>query len=180
MPENSEISVVEAKQKVLSPIVPEDAFGSFVAGLENAMPAYWCSVRKPAPDVTRDTPEYRAYAGHVLKLLNSENDKIGKRLSQPLSTVNILAHPVSIEQDNGEMIAGLRVVIELANGEVLGCVSTGIAQGLQRVMTMFGPPPWNPPVVLMVESQNTRKGRRVYVVSVFVESLDAAEAAKGN
>lgn len=87
-------------------------------------------------------------------------------LKQDIEVVHVVLHPVSIETEDGELIQITRSVLISPSGETAGFASDGVIKSLQSLASIYGPPPWNPPLRLKLVQVNTRKGRRYYCLDV--------------
>ena len=86
---------------------------------------------------------------------NSLTDFIGK----PLEIVDVVAHPVTLTDDEtGEIVQALRVVLIDKNGIGYTGVSQGITNSLARIFKIIGMPTWKEPVKMEVKQVKTRNG----------------------
>lgn len=86
---------------------------------------------------------------------NSLTDFIGK----PLEIVDVVAHPVTLtDEETGEIVQALRVVLIDKNGVGYTAVSQGITNSLARIFKIIGMPTWKEPVKMEVKQVKTRNG----------------------
>ncbi len=88
--------------------------------------------------------------------------------AQRVNIVNMLAHPVEFAPDpqTGEVKSAKRVVFLLDDGNILSSTSTGIYRSVQQIFSIYGPPPWDPPVSVIPVDIETRNNRRYRILTV--------------
>jgi len=135
-------------------------FGGGSAGLQ-----FWTSI--PAGN------DKRAYAAEVSQLMGPADMPLKKMRDQVIEVINLLAHNVTVltERDtpNGKEeipVDATRIVFSLADGTTLDSVSAGVVSSLRNIFALAGMPPYNPPLKLSLKESDTRKGRRVYTLSI--------------
>lgn len=103
-------------------------------------------------------------------------DRLAKGLRQPkLSSDDIIDHDVLVEHvmchgvelahpETGELVAAVRTVLYLTDGDTVAFVSTGVFQSLSLLARVYGPPPWNGGRKVRLFRQKTRKGFRTILM----------------
>lgn len=75
-------------------------------------------------------------------------------------------HEIDAVTAGGEVIATPRTVFISRDGQTLSFVSESVIDCLADLVKYFGAGPWNPPLGLRVRQSQTRKGFRIYSLSV--------------
>lgn len=118
--------------------------------LTNPDDKFFCSIQD---DGTRKSKV--AIYNAINNAENSLTDFIGK----PLEIVDVVAHPVTLtDEETGEIVQALRVVLIDKNGVGYTAVSQGITNSLARIFKIIGMPTWKEPVKLEVKQVKTRNG----------------------
>lgn len=144
MTENNEIMSVSRDD--IAPV-------SMMDSLTDPTNSFYCSIQN---DGSRES------AIKVYNAVNSKGESLTEQVGKVLEIVDIAAHPVNLTDENtGEQVEGLRVVMIDKNGKIYDAVSNGIVNSLQRIFAMpgIGQPTYNPPLKMKVMSLKTRKGR---------------------
>lgn len=106
---------------------------------------------------------YNAIEGKALRAAGL----IGSRLS----VAHVLQHWVEIaDQESGEVTRSLRTVLILSDGTLVEAVSGGIAQSIDRIAAILGPPPWDPPLTCIVKQRELGNARRMFFLEVCHET----------
>lgn len=88
-------------------------------------------------------------------------------LGQDFPVENILVHRTKLEQiEGGELVDFTRLVLCAPDGALLSTVSESVLQGVAKLVATFGPPPWNPPIVIVPAVEKSRKGMRYNTFTV--------------
>jgi hypothetical protein len=78
--------------------------------------------------------------------------------AKPIEMVHALAHGVVIVNDDGEEVPAGRVVIVDKDGKTYSTVAEGARSSLGNLFSIFGLPPFNPPLSIIAKEVKTRKG----------------------
>lgn len=103
----------------------------------------------------------------TLNLLNSALP-IGDFLSKTIAVVHIIVQDATVHDDKtNEDLPVRRTILVDKNGAAYAATSEGILQSLKLVLGLIQrTPPFDPPLGLIVNQKNTRRGFRVYVVDL--------------
>jgi hypothetical protein len=70
-------------------------------------------------------------------------------VNQPIHVANYLVHDVELSnRETGELTPAVRLVLVDVNGKSYECVAATLLRSFQRIVYLYGRPPWNPPRVL--------------------------------
>jgi len=78
----------------------------------------------------------------------------------PFPVQNIVVHSVKIESEDGGVINAVRTVLISPDGKTASFVSGGILSSLRNIFSLFGIPPYDEPLNMIVKETKTRKGWR--------------------
>lgn len=102
---------------------------------------------------------------------------VGDSLNTIVEVAHVLAHRVELlDESTGEIQEADRIVLIRADGSAVACVSAGIKRSLQIITSLYGLPPYDPPLALRITQKTTRKGRRTYQLSPVVSPTTPADA----
>jgi hypothetical protein len=103
-----------------------------------------------------------------IKVYNAMNDQeaaISDMLGKTLVITDVLAFPVEMTDDEtGELINLLRVVLIDKDGKSYGSVARGVASSIQKIIGVVGQAPWNPAIKISPVEKKTRKGFKTLVL----------------
>lgn len=104
----------------------------------------------------------------IYNAINNKGDSLDDHKGEVIEVVNVAAHPVTLADENtGELVEALRVVLIDKNGKNYDAVSQGIASSLQKIFGIVGMPPWNTePLRIKVVEQKTRKGFKTNTIEL--------------
>lgn len=110
----------------------------------------------------------RASAVAIYNAVNNKGDSLDDHKGEVLEIVNFAAHPVSLVDENtGEIVNALRVVLIDKKGKNYDAVSQGIASSLQKIIAIVGMAPWDvEPLKIKVVEQKTRKGFKTNTIEL--------------
>lgn len=99
----------------------------------------------------------------IFNAINGAEESLADHINEVLEIVNVVAHPVTIADENtGEVVNALRVVLIDKNGKAYQAVSGGIANAISRIMSIIGEPiggAWEKePVRMKIKQVKTRNG----------------------
>lgn len=104
--------------------------------------------------------------GAVIALVQGSALALADMVEKVIPVRHILAHRIdSVDEDTGEVKTLDRIVLVTPDGTAYASTSEGVRRSLSLLMTVYGKPPWSPPLRLKLTQVNTRKGRRTFVLS---------------
>lgn len=107
--------------------------------------------------------ETDAERGKLLAALTGRLPKLDTVINQHIAIKNVVVQPVElVSKASGEVIQATRIVLILADGTMLGCVSEGIRTSLAAIFQLWGPPPWTDPLKFTVKQTDTGDNKRWY------------------
>lgn len=149
MSENTEIMTVN-REDIAAP--------NMVDILTNPTGSFFCSIPN---DGTRES------AVKIYNAINNKGESLDDHKGEVIEVVNVAAHPVSLTDENtGEVVEALRMVIIDKNGKNYDAVSQGIASSFQKIFSIVGPAPYTPPLKIKVVEQKTRKGYKTNTIEL--------------
>lgn len=96
------------------------------------------------------------------------NDFFGK----PFLTQHLFIHNVELaDPESGEVLMVTRSVLVSPAGDTLSMCSSGAIRSLRAIIATEGPPPWNPPLPIVIRPVKTRRGFTTYNLDI----LDTAD-----
>ena len=96
----------------------------------------------------------------IFNAINGADESVADHIGEVLEITDVVAHPVTLtDEDTGEIINTLRVVLIDKNGKTYTAVSEGITNSLSRVFSIIGMPSWkDDPVKMKIRQIKTRNG----------------------
>lgn len=85
-------------------------------------------------------------------------------VNQSFGLVYWFCHEATIDTDDKGTIQAVRTVIMDKTGNAFGFVSEGIYNSLRLLVAAMGPGPYDPPLMVKIVQQQTRKGHRLYSI----------------
>ncbi len=126
--------------------------------LTNATNSFFCSI---VDDGSRESKIA------IYNAINNKGESLDDYKNKVLEVVDVAAHPVSLTDENtGEVVDALRMVVIDKDGKNYDAVSQGIASSFQKIFAIVGPAPFNPPLKIMVVEQKTRKGFKTNTIEL--------------
>lgn len=121
-----------------------------------------------------------------IKIYNAMNFTEGpfKLQVKPVVISDIIAHNITLmDEQTGEMVDAIRVVLVTPEGKGYHAVSTGLMSSVQKIVGMFGRAPWVPNLVVMPRRVPTRRGFEtltIDVIDVVYPKDDTIDVKKGD
>lgn len=143
-------------------MVPVDRVGKLTA---------WSPV-SPIPDgdsywtsLPMDTEQQRAAAIRYRRKTERASDDV---LGAELQLTDLYIHMVTItDEESGEINEAVRVVLISPDRTATQFVSGGVYKSLKDIVSVFGVPPWSPPIIVKVAVQKAKKvGKFFYLEPV--------------
>jgi hypothetical protein len=103
----------------------------------------------------------------IYNAINSGNDSLSDHIKEVIEVQDIVAHPIQIADENsGEIIDALRVVLVTPDGKTYASVSLGVASSLQKIIPLVGQAPWTPPLKIIPTEVKTRRGFKTLTLTL--------------
>ena len=127
--------------------------------LTNATSSFLCSIPNDGS---------RKAAIAIYNAVNNKGESLDDHKNEVLEIVNFAAHPVTLTDENtGEIVEALRIVLVDKKGVNYDAVSQGIASSLQKIIAIVGMAPWDKePLKIKVVEQKTRKGFKTNTIEL--------------
>lgn len=136
----------------------EIAMPNMVDMLTNPEGSFFCSIKD---DGSRESKIA------IYNAINNKGDSLDDHKGEVLEITDVAAHPVSLVDENtGEVVDALRMVVIDKEGKNYDAVSQGIASSFQKIFAIVGPAPFNPPLKIKVVEQKTRKGFKTNTIEL--------------
>ena len=153
-------------------------------GLDLASPQLFTGAKQFWTSIP-EMDDKRKRAALTSKLLGPADMNLSAFRDKVFEVVHMLVHNVTIAVEveaNGqkyeEYKPAARIVFLLADGRTVDTTSAGVLNSLATVFSLAGMPPWYPPLKLTMLESNTRRGRRVYSLSIVADNNDIDELLK--
>ena len=112
------------------------------------------------------TGEQREIYKKVAIACGSGTIKSEQSIGEEIDLLNYFAHKVEmIDQKTGEAFDQIRVVLFDKNGKAYSFASTGIADSVNLLISVFGNGPWTEPMPHRVVESRTNSGRKMLSLS---------------
>jgi hypothetical protein len=113
------------------------------------------------PDISR---EDKAALANVL---NVGGLQLQAQLNRTLAIVHVTVAPVDYTDDStGEIKAGVRVIVTTKDGGHYSCGGIAPVRAIRRICGIFGPPPFSPPVMVIIKPIPLADGKSTYTLEV--------------
>ena len=98
--------------------------------------------------------------GRIFNAINAPDEKLAEHIGEVISLQNIVAHTIKLaDEETGEIIESLRVVLIDDKGKSYEAVSGGVANAINRILQIFGQPEtWDKPIKVKAKQKATRNG----------------------
>lgn len=134
----------------------------FIEIKDNALAVSAADLANPPASAMYCSMTANTHAGKmaVFNAINSPDAKVNDYIGKQIALANIVAHPITlVDENSGEMIDALRVILVDANNKSYEAVSGGIANAVQRIIQIFGQPTeWEKPIMVEPTQKQTRNG----------------------
>lgn len=119
--------------------------------LQNPGEKFFCSIKDDGT---------RASKVKIYNAINNAEKTLADVIGKPLDIVDVVAHPITLpDEETGEVINTVRIVLIDKNGVGYTAVSQGILNSLARIFQIVGTPSWkDEPVKMEVKQVQTRNG----------------------
>ena len=154
---NEQINKVQAEvvadSTALVEVARDNGFNAITVSelINPAETAMYCSIKDDGSMASKAA---------IFNTVNSPDRKLSEYIGEVISLRNIVAHPIALLDENtGEMIEALRVVLVDDKGVSYEAVSNGVANAVSRILQIFGQPDtWAEPVKVKAVQKQTRNG----------------------
>jgi hypothetical protein len=86
---------------------------------------------------------------------HSLSDVIGETLNVSIGIV----HEIEEIGQDGQPVSSKRLALVLADGTVVGSTSRSAIASFEKIRSVYGLPPYDPPIAIRIVSVRTKKGR---------------------
>ncbi|MGQ7864092.1 hypothetical protein [Bacillus sp. WC2502] len=99
--------------------------------------------------------------------VNDANESLSDHLGEAIRITDLVAHPIKLENEQGELVEALRTIIVAEDGSTYHSVSNGVVDSFQKIIALVGHGPWtDEPLTIVAKEQKTRKGYRVMTLTL--------------
>lgn len=150
----AETEVLDAGSTEIAEVIPATSGFNMVSVSELANPqesAMYCSIKSDG------TMKSKA---DIFNAVNSPDRKLSEYIGEVINLKDIVAHPIQLVDENtGELLDALRVVLIDADGTSYEAVSNGVSNAINRILQIFGQPDtWAEPIKVKAIQKQTRNG----------------------
>lgn len=158
------MAVNDEKEK-LNEILGEDEAGLVVAADEG----FRGGVKRVFTTLDIETFEGKVLAAKCMSNAEIPNETLR---TEPFFVKNIFIHGVTLtNEETGETKESRRAVLINPEGETVAFVSEGVISSLQNLTGLFGLPPWEPAIPVMMKEVKTRRGYRTFNLEIVVKAM---------
>lgn len=100
-------------------------------------------------------------------VLQGQHTALADMLGKPIACVHVCVKEVDLEnEETGEVVTSPRLVLIDSSGKMYSATSEYAWKSLREIMSplLYGPPPWNPPLMLEVSMHNSGRKRRFFTI----------------
>ena len=149
----AETEVMEVNTTEIAEVTPQSGFNMVtVAELANPVEsAMYCSIKSDGSMKSK---------ADIFNAVNSPDRKLSEFIGETINLKDIVAHPIQlIDENTGELLDALRVVLIAEDGTSYEAVSNGVANAVNRILQIFGQPDtWETPIKVKAVQKQTRNG----------------------
>lgn len=99
--------------------------------------------------------------------INKEDHKLGDMINTVIEVVDVVAHEVVLEDENGVPRKCVRMILVDSEGNTYSSVAEGIISSMTKIFAIVGMPSWaDEPVRMKCVSVTTRKGFKTNVLEL--------------
>ena len=82
---------------------------------------------------------------------------------KPAKFVDVIIHKATVMGEGDEEPTDVRRTVLISDkGVNYAAVSEGVISSIEQISSLYGPPPWDPPLKLKLIEKQTRRGYRTY------------------
>lgn len=134
--------------------------GSLLSAFTDVSNVFYSSI---VDDGTRETK------GKIYKALNNSEGSFAE-LEEAIEVQDIMAHNVVLlDEQTGELIETVRVVLVTPEGKGYHAVSQGVMSSVQKIVGMYGAAPWVPHIKMKPKRVKTRRGFFTVTIDIIVD-----------
>lgn len=90
--------------------------------------------------------------------INSPDEGLSDALNKTINMVDYIAHNVEVENDKGDKVKAVRLILIDDKGKSYASVSDGAVQALAKIFSIFGTPDtWEEPLKIKAVEKKSRK-----------------------
>ena len=148
----NEQNVIPASPAELAEVKATAMDGVTVSSLSDpGQSQMYCSIRDDGSMASK---------ARIFNSINSPDKRISDCIGEVINLANIVAHPIQlIDENSGELIETMRMVLVDDKGTSYEAVSTGIVNAVARILQIFGQPEtWAAPIRVKPVQKGTRNG----------------------
>lgn len=93
-------------------------------------------------------------------------------VGRPFLLENILAFPVKIQRDEGEIIDSVRIHLVTPEGTVYTTCSVGVRDSVRLIFSLYGMKPFTPPIRVVCNKHKAKKAGHFLVLNVLRSDAD--------
>lgn len=156
---NEATEVVQEKNLAVMPVSAEDAVSAAALDIFNNPTASMFS------SIPMDSS--REDKVKLFNAINSSENSLTDYIGQKLEITDMVAHPIKLaDMQTGEIRELLRIVLIDTDGMAFSCVSEGVANSLQKIISIFGQAPWEPALTMSPKEIKTKAGFKVLTIEL--------------
>lgn len=112
----------------------------------------------------------REFKIKIYNAMNEDDAKLADQVNKTLEIQDLVAFPVEILTEDGELVNAMRMIFVTPEGETYASVATGVYSSIiQKIIGIVGPAPWTPPIKITTIQQPTRKGFKTLTIRLLAE-----------
>lgn len=101
----------------------------------------------------------RAQAAKVFNAINNPEYKVSEFINKEIAVKDVLIEIVAVEsEETGELSEIPRTVLIDENGKAYQATSVGMFNVVKNAINVFGPAPWNDPLIFTIKQIPTKRG----------------------
>lgn len=105
----------------------------------------------------------------IYNAMNEADAKLADQVNKVLEIQDLVAFPVEILTEDGELVNAMRMIFVTPEGETYASVATGVYSSIQKIIGIVGPAPWKPALKITPIQQPTRKGFKTLTIRLLAE-----------
>lgn len=105
----------------------------------------------------------------IYNAMNEADAKLADQVNKELLIQDLVAFPVEIVTEDGEIIRAMRMIFVTPEGETFASVATGVLSSIEKIIGIVGPAPWTPALRVTPIQQPTRNGFKTLTLRLLAD-----------
>lgn len=106
----------------------------------------------------------------IMQCISGQCERLRDKINQQITVSDLFCQEVEIDREDSQgKVRCPRVVLITPDAEMYETVSVGVSRDVAAITWMYGPPPWDPPVVVVPRTKTIGKSGKSVMYLEIVE-----------